>query len=99
MGTEAAFIIAKQNQYIRRFSEASAVSPDTAVEPVTVGCRDSLIFRRLVRRCVFREAYPGRFFVDLAAAAEFRRRRLRRALVALLVVVAVAVVLIGLAGR
>jgi hypothetical protein len=90
----AAFIIAKQNQYLRRFQEAGAVSPDNAKSLEQVGCRDSRMFQRMVRREVIRQAAPGKYYLDVEAAQAFRLARRERALNALLIVLVIAVVLI-----
>jgi hypothetical protein len=90
----AAFIIAKQNQYLRRFQEAGAISPDTAKSLVQVGCRDSRMFQRMVRREVIWQAVPGKYYLDVEAAQAFRKARRERALNALLIVLVITVVLI-----
>ena len=90
----AAFIVAKQNQYLRRFQEAGAISPDTAKGLEQVGCRDSRMFRRLVRREVIRQAGPGKYYLDVEAAQAFRKARRERALNALLIILVIAVVAI-----
>jgi hypothetical protein len=93
------YIIAKQNQYLRRFQEAGAISPDTAMSLEQVGCRDSRMFQRLVRREVIRQTAPGQYYLDVAAAQAFRQARRQRALTALVIVLAIAVVLIYFAAK
>ena len=93
------FIIAKQNQYLRRFQEAGAISPDTAATLEQVGCRDSQMFKRLVRREVIRQTEPGKFYLDVAAAQAFQQARRQRAMTALLIVVILAVILFYLTTR
>jgi hypothetical protein len=88
------FIIAKQNQYLRRFQEAGAVAPESAMSLEQVGLRDSRMFQRLVRREVIRQAGPGKYYLDVQAAQAFRTARRERALNALLIVLVIAVVLI-----
>ena len=90
----SAFIIAKQNQYLRRFQEAGAVSLDTAKGLEQVSCRDSRMFQRMVRREVIRQAAPGKYYLDVEAAQQFRRARRERALTALFIILAITVVLI-----
>ncbi len=90
----SAFIIAKQNQYLRRFQEAGAISPDTAASLEQVGCRDARMFQRLVRRGVIRQTEPGKYYLDVEAAQAFRKARRERALNALLIVLVIAVVVI-----
>jgi hypothetical protein len=88
------FIIAKQNQYMRRFQEAGAVSPETARSLEQVGCRDSRMFQRMVRRDVICQAAPGKYYLDVQAAQGFRKARRERALNVLPIVLVIAVVLI-----
>ena len=90
----AAFIIAKQNQYLRRFQEAGAISAETAASLEQVGCRDARMFQRLVRRGVIRQTAPGKYYLDIEAAQEFRRARRERALTALVIILVVAIVVI-----
>ncbi len=88
------FIIAKQNQYLRRFQEAGVISAETARSLEQVGCRDSRMFQRMVRREVFLQAAPGKYYLDVEAARAFRQARRERALNALLIVLVIVVVLI-----
>ena len=90
----SAFIIAKQNQYLRRFQEAGAISPETAKGLEQVGCRDTRMFQRMVRREVIRQTAPGKYYLDVGAAQAFRQARRERALTALLIILVIAVVLI-----
>jgi hypothetical protein len=90
MSSGAAAIVARQNKYIRRFQEVGAVSPETAVDLEQIGCRDSLIFRRLVERSVFLATPQGKYYIDVTAAEAFRKSRRERALTALVIVVALA---------
>jgi hypothetical protein len=92
--SSAAFIVAKQNQYLRCFKEAGAVSPDTAMDLEQVGCRDSRMFRWLVRREVIRLTPEGKYYLDVEAAHAFRQVRRARALVVLVIILMIVVVLI-----
>ncbi len=90
--SSAAFIVAKQNQYLKRFQESGAVSPATAMELARVGCQDSRLFRRLVSQNVIREATEGKYYLDVEAAQAFRRTRHKRALTALVIILVILVV-------
>ena len=93
------FIIAKQNQYMKRFQEAGAVAPESAMSLEQVGLRDSRMFQRMVRREVICQAAPGKYYLDVEAAQVFRKARRERALNALLIVLVLAVVLIYFAMK
>lgn len=84
----AAVIVAKQNRLMRRFREAEATCPKTALTLEQMRCPDSWIFRRLMARGVFVEATPGRYYIDEAAADDFVRMRRARMLWILAVVLA-----------
>ena len=86
----AAVIIAKQNRCMRRFQGGGAISPDTAADLAQIGCRDSRLFRSLVSRGVIRQASPGKFYIDMQSASEFRKNRLLRALTALVIILGIA---------
>ncbi|MCY2986450.1 MAG: hypothetical protein NTY19_01055 [Planctomycetota bacterium] len=88
----AAVIIAKQNRLMRNFTAADATNPATAKSPEDIGCRQNWIFRRMVARGVFVPVGNGRFYMDVQAADEFKRRR-RGRLLWMLVLVAVAFLL------
>jgi hypothetical protein len=96
MSSGAAAIVARQNKYIRRFQEAGAVSPDTAVDPEQIGCRESFVFRRLVERSVFLATPQGKYYIDVTAAEAFRKSRRERALTALMIGLVFVVIVIYL---
>jgi hypothetical protein len=94
------FLIARQNRYLRKFTTAGAVAPDSAKALREVGVRDSRIFRRLIGHGVLVEAEPGRFYLDPSASTTFRQRRRQQALVLLAVIgVALAPLLVFLLVR
>lgn len=76
----AAVIVARQNQYIRTFRKAEALSADRAIRPQDLGIHETWIFRRLVQRGVFVEATPGCYYLEEIAAEQFVRDRRFRAL-------------------
>lgn len=94
-----ALIAARQNRYIRRFREAEATEAERARRLEELGCRDSLVFRRLVARNVFVASPDGRrYHLDLAAAEDFRAQRRARVLAALVGSLLVLAVLWWLGG-
>lgn len=80
-----AVVIAIQKKYVRKFSEANAFDVNTAKSLEELGLSDKLIFRRMVRRGLFREAPNNRFYIDRDALQAFEARRLRIMLVVLFV--------------
>lgn len=96
MSSGAIAIVARQKKYMRRFQEAGAVSPETAVDLEQIGCRESLIFRRLVERGVFLTTPQGKYYIDMTAAGIFLKGRRERALTVLLIGLAFVIVMIYL---
>lgn len=93
MSSEA-YIIIKQNQYLRTFRKEGAVDPARAKTLAELGLRPSRIFQRMQDKDVFR---PGRapetFYLDESAAEEFVDARRRRAFYMLLLMLVVAAAL------
>jgi hypothetical protein len=94
----AAVVILKQNKLMRRFASVGATNPATAKVPEDIGCRQRWIFRRMVSRGVFVPVGDGRFYMDIDAAAEFKRRRRARLLLWALALVAVAMAVFLIRG-
>jgi len=92
-----AIVAGKQNRYMRRFEDAGATSPASARTPEELGCRQSFVFKRLVKQGVFVEAPGHRYYIDLVTAAAFRARR--RAVVLAIVGIALLVVIFLLLTR
>ena len=76
-----AAVVLKQNRIMRRFAEAGATSPATAMTPEEIGCRQGWIFRHMEAKGVFVSVGEGRFYLDELAAESFRRRRRNRVLI------------------
>jgi hypothetical protein len=99
MSSEA-YIIIKQNEYMRRFRNAGALDAKTAKPLAELGIKPDRIFRKMERKDIFR---PGRspetYYMDANAAEEFVEARRRRMFYALLVVIVVAAVLFFLSRR
>ena len=77
----AAVIALRRRRLIRRFREAGATTPEHAVTLEAIGERRTWIFDRMVEAGVFLPAPDGRYFMDEAAASDFRHRCRVRALV------------------
>jgi hypothetical protein len=99
MSSEA-YIIIKQNQYMRTFRNAGAVDPARAKPLAEMGLRPSHIFRKMVDKEVFR---PGRapetFYIDERAAEEFVAARRRRAFYMFLLILIVLAVMFFFSRR
>jgi hypothetical protein len=70
-----AVVVRRQNQLIRAFRQAGAVSLDTARSLDELGLRESWVFRRMAARGVFIHTDGGRWSVSEPAADAFVRRR------------------------
>ena len=95
-----AYVIIKQNEYMKRFHRAGATDPNRARSPEELGIRPSRIFLRMVDKDVFRPGRkPDTYYIDVGAAQDFVGARRRRALLMLLLVLAVAALLFFLGRR
>lgn len=95
-----AYIIIKQNQYMRKFRDAEATDPARAKTLAELGFKPSRIFQKMRDKEVFR---PGRapetFYLDERAAEEFVDARRRRTFYTLLLMLILAAVLFFLNRR
>ena len=98
MSSEA-YVIIKQNEYMRKFRRAGALDAESARTLAELKIRRDRIFRKLEDKSVFR---PGRspetFYMDENAAEEFVAARRRRTFYLMLLVIIVAAILF-LIGR
>jgi hypothetical protein len=99
MSSEA-YVIIKQNEYMRRFRRAGATDPARARTLEDLGVKPSLIFRKMVARDVFRSGRaPETYYLDESAAEEFVDARRRRIFFTLLLMLVLAAVLFFLGRR
>ncbi len=77
----AAVIAMRRRRLIRRFREAGATDSQHAVTLEAIGECHNGMFDRMVRAGVFLPVPGGRYFMDEAAATEYRHRCRVRALV------------------
>ena len=99
MGNEA-YVLIKQNEYMRKFRRAEATDPLRAKPLAELGIKPSRIFRKMEDKAIF---LPGRspetYYLDLNAAEDFIEARRRRVFLLLLLTLAAAVVLFFLGRR
>ena len=86
-------IAARQNQYIRTFRQAGALSPGTAIKLKDYKLRKSIIFDKLLRQGVVAPAGEDRYYLDQQREEEVRKRRIPL-LIALLVIVLIVLLVI-----
>lgn len=95
-----AYVIIKQNAYMKRFRKAGAIDPNQARSLEELDIRSSGIFRRMVDKDVFRPGRrPDTYYIDLDAAADFVAARRRRALYTFLLILAVMALMFFLGRR
>ncbi len=99
MSSEA-YVIIKQNEYMRKFRQAGAVDPARAKPLAELGIKPGRIFEKMRDKDVFR---PGRspetFYMDEGSAEEFVEARRRRTFYMLLLIIIVAAVMFFLGRR
>lgn len=94
-----AYIIIRQNEYMKRFRKAGATDAMKARSLAEMGVKPDRIFRRMEGKAIFLAGRnPNTYYLDVSAAEDFVERRRRRVFYALLLILAVAVVLF-LMGR
>jgi hypothetical protein len=99
MSSEA-YIIIKQNEYLRRFRKAEATDPSRARSLEDLGIKPGRIFQKMEDKAIFVAGRdPGTYYMDRKAAEEFIETRRRRTFYLLLLVLAVAFILFVLARR
>lgn len=99
MGNEA-YVIIKQNEYMRRFRNAEALDVRTARPLAELKCKPDRIFRKMEDKGVFRPGpTPGTYYMDAGAAEDFVGARRRRAFYMMLLVIIVAAVMFFLSRR
>jgi len=99
MSSEA-YVIIKQNEYMRKFRNAGAVDVKTAKPLAELRVKPDRIFRKLEDKGVFRPGpAPETFYIDASAAEDFIGARRRRAFYMLLLIVIVAAVMFLLSRR
>jgi hypothetical protein len=84
-----AAVVMHQNRLMRRFRDAGATSPKSALALADIGCRDSWVFRRMAARGVFEKTDDGRYYMEEDSARLFVEARRRRMLNFLVVTVAI----------
>jgi hypothetical protein len=99
MSSEA-YVIIKQNEYLRRFRKAGATEAAKARTLAELNMKPDRIFRKMADKDVFR---PGRapetYYLDLSAAEDFIQARRRRIFYTLILIIVVAAVLFLLGRR
>ena len=99
MSSEA-YVIIKQNEYMRKFRNAGALDAKTAMPLAELRIKPDRIFRRMQDKDIFK---PGRtpesFYIDENAADEFVAARRRRAYYLMLLVIVAAAVVFFLVRR
>lgn len=99
MSSEA-YVIIKQNEYLRKFRQAGATDPSRARTLADLKVKRDHIFRRMENKDVFRPGRaPDTFYLDQPSAEEFVEARRRRIFYLLLAMIVIAAVLFFLGRR
>ncbi|MCX6567900.1 MAG: hypothetical protein NT147_02465 [Candidatus Aminicenantes bacterium] len=100
MSNNAAYVIVKQNEYMRKFRNAGATDPLRAKSLADLGIKPGRVFQKLVDKSVFLPGRaPGTYYLDPNAADDFIETRRRRAFFLMLLTLAAAAVLFFLGRR
>ncbi len=99
MGSEA-YVIVKQNEYMRKFRNAGALDVKTARPLAELKIKRDRIFRKMEDKDIFRPGRtPDAYYMDAAAAEGFLEARRRRTFYTLLLILIVAAVMFFLSRR
>jgi hypothetical protein len=100
MSNGAAYVMVKQNEYMRKFRNAGATDPLRAKSLADLGIKPGRIFQKLADKAVFLPGrIPGTYYLDPNAADDFIEARRKRAFFLLLLTLAAAAVLFFLGRR
>jgi len=95
-----AYVIIKQNEYMRKFRSAGALDAKTAKPLAELRIQPDRIFRKMEGKDIFRTGRsPETYYMDASAAEEFVEARRRRMFYVLLLVIVAAAVLFFLSRR
>jgi hypothetical protein len=99
MSSEA-YVIIKQNEYMRKFRTAGAADAKSAKTLAELKVKRDRIFRKLEDKGVFRSGpVPETFYIDESAAEDFIAARRRRAFYMMLLVIIVGAIMFFLSRR
>ena len=100
MSNSAAYVIIKQNEYMKKFRNAGATDTMRAKSLADLGIKPSRIFQKMEDKSIFLPGRaPGTYYLDPSAAEEFVDSRRRRAFFLMLLALAAAVALFFLGRR
>jgi hypothetical protein len=100
MNNGAAYVIIKQNEYMRKFRNAGATDTMRAKSLADLGIKPSRIFQKMEDKAVFLPGRdPGSYYIDSNAADDFIETRRRRTFFLLLLALAAAAVVFFLGRR
>jgi hypothetical protein len=89
-----AYVIIKQNEYMRRFRNAGALGVGTAMPLAELGIKHNGIFRKMEDKDIFRPGRtPDTYYMDESAAEDFVGARRRRAFYMFLLILVITAVL------
>ena len=99
MSSEA-YVIIKQNEYMRKFRQAGATDAARAKPLAELGIKPGRIFQKMQDKDIFR---PGRapetFYMEASSAEDFIEARRRRTFFTLLLIIVVAAIMFFLGRR
>jgi len=94
-----AYVIIKQNEYMKKFRNAGATEPSKARPLADLKIKPDRIFGKMESKAIFLQGRtPGTFYMDPNAAEEFVEARRRRTFYLLLLAL-IAAAIIFLIGR
>jgi hypothetical protein len=100
MSNGAAYVIIKQNEYMKKFRNAGATDTMRAKSLADLGIKPSRIFQKMEDKAIFLPGRaPGTYYIDPNAADDFVEMRRRRTFFLMLLALAAAAALFFLGRR
>lgn len=87
-----AIIVVRTKKIINQFKQTGTTSPQNAKTIGELGIRGNLIFRKLVRRGVLKEAAPERFYLSEENLDDYLRTRRLRAFLVLAILLVLIII-------
>lgn len=87
-----AIIVIRTKKLIKLFKQTGTTTPRSAKTVDELGTRHNLIFRKLVRREVLKEASPERYYLSEENLEDYLKRRRLRVFIVLMILLGLIII-------
>lgn len=93
-------IAVKTRRYLNAFRHARAFSPESSISLHEHGLSRGMVFNRLLRKAIIKQAGAGRFYLDEMQIIRLKKRNNRTVIIGLIIfIIAVLLVFLHNTGR